>query len=92
MSTSSRTKKIRPKGTVRQLKVVNTISRSESDILKLEEVKTPRKKATSNSQRNMSSSPIKHPNLEGFHTDSFSSYMEGLEIGKKRETLVFLFL
>ena len=92
MSTSSRTKKIRPKGTVHQLKVVNTISRSGLDILKLEEVKTPRKKATSNSQRNMSSSPIKRPNLEGFHTDSFSSYMEGLEIGKKRETLVFLFL
>ena len=92
MSTSSRTKKIRPKGTVRQLKVVNTISRSGSDILKLEEVKTPRKKATSNSQRNTSSSPIKRPNLEGFHTDSFSSYMEGLENGKKRETLVFLFL
>ena len=83
MSTSSRTKKIHLKGTICQLKVVNTISRSGADILKLEEVKMPRKKATSNSQHNMSSFPIKHPNLEGFHTDSFSSYMEGLEIGKK---------
>lgn len=91
MSHSSKAKKIKPKGTVRELKLVNSVTRHGADILKSEEVKTPKKKAERSTGHNCSSSPIKRPKLEAFCNDAISCDLEGLDMSQKRQTMVFLF-
>ena len=91
MSLASRLKKVRLKGAVRELKIVDTVNHRGSDVLTLEEVKTPKKRAASTSQRNLSSSPIKHPKLEAFEAESFPSDLDDGSTSKKRQTLVFFF-
>lgn len=90
MSHSSKAKKVKPKGSVRELKLVNSVTRRGADILKSEEVKTPKKKAESTSRRNCSSSPTKRPKLDVFCDDAISCDLEGPD-AEKRQTMVFLF-
>jgi hypothetical protein len=91
---SSRPKKIKRKGAVRQLKFVETVSRSGLDTLKAEEVKTsqPRldKSLTAN-QPCASSSPSKHMKLDVFDQEQNAGDLEGCDNLNKRKTLVFVF-
>ena len=91
MSSSSRLKKVKPKGTVRKLKLVQSVSRYGCDSLIPEEVKTPGRapqKASSTDPCQGSSSPAKRRKLETFDIDPVSFDLEGPEFGKKRQTLV----
>jgi hypothetical protein len=93
MTKSSKPKKVKPKGTVRELKLVESVSRNGYDILKTEEVKTPKrnsKKAPSTSQQHGSSSPTKRQKLEPFDLEPIPFDLEGPELTNKRPTLVFL--
>jgi hypothetical protein len=89
----SKPKKYTPKGTVRQLKIVQSVSRRGYDGLKTEEVKTPKKKAAIKGQQTHSSSPIKRPKLDpsAFDCDPIQLYLEGPDTSSKRRTLVCLF-
>jgi len=95
MSSSSRPKKIRPKGTVREHRLVQSVSRHGYATIKTEEITTPRRasqKAQSTSRRNDSSSPVKRPRLEAFDAEDIQYGMDGSDVSKKRQTLVFFFL
>ena len=94
MSFSSKPKKVIPKGTLCELKLVQTINCHGSDILKTEEVKTSRcgqQTTPSTSKQDHSSSPFKHPKLQDFNVDPITFNMEGIDVSKKKQTLVFLF-
>ena len=94
MSFSSKLKKVIPKGTLCKLKLVQTINCRGSDTLKIEEVKTLRcgqQKTPSTNMQDHSSSPFKHPKLQDFNVDPITFNMEGINVSKKRQTLVFLF-
>jgi hypothetical protein len=93
MASSSRIKKAKPKGTVREFKLVNTVSRSGVDTLKTEEVKSPpqgSQKASSSTRHYHSHSPNKRSKLEPFDVEPIPFHIEGAEIYSKRQTLVFL--
>jgi|BogFormECP03_OM3_1039632.scaffolds.fasta_scaffold00095_7 hypothetical protein len=89
MSLSSKAKKVKAKGSVRELKLVQSISRSGANIIKTEEVKTPHPASTS--QRNNSSSPTKRRKIETFNGEPIPCYLEGTDMFKRRTTLVFIF-
>jgi hypothetical protein len=91
MSLSSKLRKIKPKGTVQELKLVHTINRRGADTIKTEEVKTPRRETPSTSQHGHSSSPIKCPKLDSSDIGSIPFFLDSPDISKKRQTLVFLF-
>ena len=94
MSFSSKPKKVIPKGTLHELKLVQTINHRGSDTLKTEEVKTPRhgqQTTLSTSKQDHSSSPFKHPKLQDFNVNPITFNMEGIDVSKKRQTLVFHF-
>jgi hypothetical protein len=91
MSFSSKPRKIKAKGTVRELKVVQSVNRRGADVLITEEVKTPKKKATTTRQRNHSSSPIKRPKLDDFDGEPVPLYLGGPDTSNKRPTMVCLF-
>lgn len=91
MSRSSRPEKIKPKGSVRELKLVQSVSRRGHDTLKVEEVKTPRRrdqKASSSTLRTHSSSPAKRAKLEDFDGEPIPFHLEGPDVSPKRRTLV----
>lgn len=88
MSTSSKPKKIVPKGQVRELKLVHSVSRKGADIIKTEEVKTPKKKVASKSR---SSSPVKRRRVDSTVQEPIPLVFEVPDISKKRRTLVRLF-
>ena len=88
MSVSSKPKKIKPKGTVRELKLVQSISRFGSDTIKAEEDKAP----WHGSGKATSSSPTKRPKMETFDSEPIPCNLEGPDVSKKRQTLVFLYL
>lgn len=93
MSSSSRVKKVKAKGSVRELKLVQSISRYGVDILKTEEVKTPQrgsKIASSSTRHTHSSSPTKRSKLEASDVDPIPFDIEGAEMYNKRQTLVIL--
>ena len=91
MSLSSKPKKLKPKGTVRELKLVQTINRRGTDTIKAEEVKTPSRKTLS-TQHNHSSSSIKRPKIGTFFdSEPIPCDLEGPDLPKKHQTLVFLF-
>jgi hypothetical protein len=95
MSLSSKPKKLKPKGTVRELKLVQTINRHGADTIKAEVVKPPQQgspQMSSTSQRNHSSSPIKRPRMEIFDSEPIPCNLEDPDMRKKRQTMVFLFL
>jgi hypothetical protein len=95
MSLSSKPKKIKAKGSFRELKLVNTVSRKGYDTIKTEEVKTPRhppKNVPSTSQtRQTSSSPNKRRKLELFDDEPISLNLEGVEASGKRRTMVCVY-
>jgi hypothetical protein len=91
MSISSKPRKIQRKGTVQELKLVQTIGRRGADTIKTEEVKTPQhvsRKASSNSLH--TSSPIKRRKMEAFDSEPIPCDLGGLDKFTKRQTLVFL--
>jgi len=100
MSFASRHTKVKPKGVVREVKIVHSISRRGVDTLIAEEVKTPRHeapKASSSSRLNESStpnrlkqsaSPTKRPKLCMFDVEPIPCQFEGPDDYKKRQTLV----
>jgi hypothetical protein len=96
MSLSSKPKKVKLKGTVRELKLVQTISRHGTDTIKAEEVKTPQhgsRKATSTSHHKDSSSPTKRLKMGTFFdSEPIPCNLEGPDMSKKRQTLVFILL
>jgi len=93
MSVYSQARKVRQKGTVRELKVVPSVTRRGADTLKTEEVKTPgrdRAKASSSNRANQSSSPTKRRKLDGFDAQPLPlDFVDSGEAGK-RQTLVFI--
>ena len=87
-------KKVKPKGTVHELKLVNMVNRHGLDTLQTEEVKTPKngqQSTSSPNHRNPSSSPVKHQKLDNFNIDPISFNLDDPDIPKKRQTLVSLF-
>jgi hypothetical protein len=94
MSLSSKPKKIKPKGTVQELKLVQSINRHGVDTIKAEVVKTPQgsQKMPSTSQRSCSSSPMKRPRMEIFDSEPIPCHLEEPDAQKKCQTMVFLFL
>jgi hypothetical protein len=95
MSLSSKPKKIKPKGTVRELRIVHSVNRRGVDTIKTEVVKTPQQgssKMPSASQGSRSSSPIKRRRVEIFDSEPIPCNLEEPDLPKKRQTMVFLFL
>jgi hypothetical protein len=94
MSLASKPKKIKPKRKFKELKLVQTVTRNGNDIVKTEEVKTPRrgpKNGPSTSQTHQpSSSPTKRPKLGYFDEGPIPWNLEGAEASCKRQTLVFV--
>ena len=93
MSFSSRPKKIKPKGTVQELRLVQSINRRGVNTIKAEHVKTPQQGSTkmpSASQRNCSSSPIKHPRIEMFDSEPIPCDLEAPAVQKKCQTMAFI--
>ena len=93
MSFSSKPKKIKAKGTFRELKLVQTVSRKGFDAIKTEEAKTPQGDAkngpsTSHPSR-ATSSPAKRQKLEPFDQEPMPCNLEDLDYSEKRQTLVF---
>jgi hypothetical protein len=91
MSFASKPKKIKAKGTLRELKIVNSVSRRGADIVKVEEDKTPRrgtKGASSSSQLNQSLSPKKRQKLDVCDDKPIPCHFEGPNDDKERKTLV----
>jgi hypothetical protein len=93
MSFSSKPKKVKPRGSVRELKLVHTVNRRGSDSLEFEEVKTPwhgsPQKATMKSQHNHSS-PLKRAKLDFLEDEPIPYNQESEDMFKKRQTLVIL--
>jgi hypothetical protein len=83
MSLSSKLRKVKLKGTVRELKLVHSINHRGADIIKTEEVKTPKWEATLTSQHSQSSSPVKHPKLGPSDNGPISFILEGPDMPKK---------
>lgn len=97
MSLSSKPRKVKAKGAVRELKIVQSVSRRGADTLKAEEVTTPRRetgKAPKSSHPNQTSSPRKRLKLSGFDGEPipchFEDHFEGHDDHDRRSTLVFL--
>ena len=90
MALASRHKKVKKKGTVTELKLVETISRSGCDTWKLEEVNTPRGKTSLTNARVHSSSPSNRPKLDPFDSE-YTAYDSniGADAQEKCHTLVF---
>jgi hypothetical protein len=89
MSLSSKPKKIKRKGTVQELKLVQTIGRRGRDIIKTEEVKTPQHGSrNSPSKSQHTSSPTKRPKMETFDSDPIPCDLGHPDMLKKRQTLV----
>jgi hypothetical protein len=95
MSLSSKPKKVKPKGTVQERRLVQSINRHGVDTIKAEVVKTPQQgspKMSSTNQHSRSSSPIKRPRMEMFDSEPIPCNLEEPDMQKKRQTMVFIFL
>jgi hypothetical protein len=93
MSRRSQARIVKPKGSVRNFKIVESVTRRGRDTLKLEEVMTPRresKKASSSRQTNESSSPAKRPKLVGFDAEPLQCDFGGPHEDGQRQTLVLI--
>lgn len=94
MSISSKAKKVKPKGTVRELKIVHTVNRHGADIITTEVVEIPQRSSQntpSTSHRISSSSPTKRPKTVDFDVEPIPCDLEAEDSSKKRQTLVFSF-
>jgi hypothetical protein len=95
MSFSSKATKVKPKGTVREHKLVQTVNRRGTNVIKTEEVKIPHggsQNTPSTSHRINSTSPTKHRKMVAFDHEPIPCDLEPNDFLKKRQTLVFLFL
>src|SRR5882757_5841383 len=95
MSLSSKAKKVKPKGTVRELKLVHTIGHRGADIIKAEEVNAPQRSlptTPSTSQYNQSSSPVKRARMDIFDSEPIPCNLEDSDKSKKCQTLVSILL
>src|SRR5271156_5081112 len=93
MSFVSRARKVKKKGIVQQLKLVQSVSRRGLDTLTTEAVETPRRKTEkARSSSSQSLSPRKRQKLNGFAAEPLPSNSEGpIEFDEReRETLVFV--
>lgn len=93
MSHVSQARKVKREGVVRELKLVQTITRRGVDTLKGEEVHTPRHagtKASPSKARTQSSSPAKRLKLHAFDAEPVPSSLDGPDDYEKRQTLVFI--
>jgi hypothetical protein len=87
MSLVSKSRKVKRKGTVQELKIVQSLTRRGVDTLAMEEVETPRrdiKKASSSSRTGQSSSHAKRQKQDP------EAHLEGHDENGKRQTLVFI--
>jgi len=93
MSISSKHRKVKPKGVVREFKLVETVTRNGKEALRMEEVKMPRLSSqnASTSARKSSSSPKKRRKLEEFDEAPLFFDPEQLDLPTKRQTLVSMF-
>lgn len=94
MSNYSKAKKVKKKGTVKELQVVHTVSRLGADIIKTQEVKTPNRgpqKAQSTNHKINFSSPTKRAKTVTFDGQPIPFDLEVDDSFKKRKTLVFQF-
>jgi hypothetical protein len=92
MSLSSKPKKVKPRGSVKELKLVHTVDRRGRDTIKTEEVKTPRgdrQPSPSKIRGNKSQSPSKRHKVDGYDEDPISFNGEEAGASTKRQTLVF---
>ena len=86
-------KKIKPKGTVQELRLVQSINHHGVNTMKAEQVKTLQQgsaKMPSASQHNRSSSPIRHPRIEMFDSEPIPCDLEVPAVQKKHQTMVFI--
>jgi hypothetical protein len=90
MSFSFKPTKVKPKGTVRELKLVHSVNRCGAHTIKTEEVKTPKQNTLLMHHHSGSSSPIKCPKLDASHDGRIPFHLEGSDTSKKWETLVCL--
>jgi hypothetical protein len=94
MSVFSKARKVKAKGTVRELKIVQSVSQRGKDMLTTEEVSTPRhdnKNACSSRGTNQSSSPAKRPKPDGFNAEPLPCHFKGPDDDGRRQTLVWIF-
>ena len=94
MSLSSRPKKVKPRGIVQELKIVDTVTRRGLKTIKAVEV-TPARHGFQNEPSTSKCSPIssiKRRKVEFSDVEPIPYHMEGPDITEKRQTLVFLFL
>ena len=95
MSLISQARKVKQKGTVREHKIVPSVTRRGLDTLTTEEVQTPRResqKASPASRINQSSSPTKRPKLDGFDAEPLPCHFGGPDDYDTRRTLVCILL
>ena len=90
MSLFSKPKKVIPKGTVRELKLVQTVSRRGRDTIKAEEVKTPGSGSQKAATSRLSRSPSKRNKIEVFDEEPIPWLLGDSDTSKKRQTLVYL--
>jgi CxC2 like cysteine cluster associated with KDZ transposases len=93
MSFASKPKKVKRKGTARDLKLVHSINRRGAATITTEEVTTPRRdlqSTSSTSKQNHSSSTAKRHKLEPFDVNPIQFHLDEPNVSTKRETLVFL--
>ena len=67
-----------------------SVSRCGADTMVAEEVKTPKKKAPTLGRSSQTHSPTKHTELEDFDAELIPFILEGPDMSKKRQTMVFL--
>jgi len=92
MSLSSRPKKVKPRGIVQELKIVETVTRRGVKTIKAVEA-TPARSAFQNEPSTSKSNPvssIKRRKVEFSDLEPIPYHMEGPDITEKRQTLVFL--
>ena len=95
MSFSSKPKKIKPKASVKELKLVQSVSRCGVDVLKAEEItKTNiiQPKTPSTSQPNPISYSKKRQKLDFIDVEPIPFDLDDLYMLDKPKTLVFIFL
>jgi len=92
MSLSSRPRRIKAKDTVREMKLVHSITRRGCDTIATEEIETPTQDTASTSRHSRSCSPVKRQKLETFEDGPIPIVLDGPDMPKKRQTLVSLLL
>jgi hypothetical protein len=83
MSFSSKLTKVKPKSTVRELKLVHSVNFHGAYTIKTEEVKTPKHNTLLMHHHSGSPFPIKCPKLDASHNGPIPFHLEGSDTSKK---------